>query len=202
MDAELAELDSKIEEAKKVIISIQDSKNTAICSTKFGPHSMVFLHLVNRLAEGIPVVWVDTGYNRRATLLFAEHAKSLLNLNLHTFHPENHAFRIPPGLNDAEHAAFTEEVKLTPFRSALNKLNATHWLSSVRAYQSPTRKDLHTHSRVNNHLTKVHPMLSWKEEHMIRYLERYKLPLGPESYDPTKGEAFRECGLHEQQTWS
>ncbi len=100
------------------------------------------------------------------------------------------------------HAEFVTQVKLQPFQKALKALQTTHWISSVRAYQTTNRRTLTTFTQLTDEITKVHPMLSWTEVQMEQYLALYKLPLGPETFDPTKGESFRECGLHEQQSWS
>lgn len=190
------DLDSKIIGANQLIEDLLKNNMSVACSTKFGRHSLVFLHLVSRISNSIPIIWIDTGYNHGQTIQFANHTKSLLELNLHVFHPRNHVMRIPPGIDDEDHASFTEEVKLAPFRRALITLDATHWVSSVRAYQTPHRHEFTTTKKMPNGLTKVHPMLAWSEEDMDRYLTRHKLPLGPEVFDPTKGDSFRECGLH------
>lgn len=196
MNDKSALLDSKIEDVNKIIKALFTTSNSVVCSTKFGPHSLVFLHLVSRISASVPVIWVDTGYNSRESIQFVQRAKSLIELNLHVFEPTDHVMRIPPGVDDEDHSAFSEEVKLAPFQKALGTLRATHWISSVRAYQTQHRQQLTATIKLSKQLTKVHPMLSWNEEDMNNYLERYELPKGPETFDPTKGDSFRECGLH------
>jgi phosphoadenosine phosphosulfate reductase len=196
MSIESVELNKIITGVTHLIGKLLVKRNSVVCSTKFGPHSLVFLHLINRISNSIPVIWVDTGYSRRETIEYAARVESLLGLNLHVFQSSNHVMRIPPELGDNDHYSFTKEVKLEPFKHALETLNATHWISSVRAYQTDYRQQLPTTMTLNNGLTKVHPMLTWTEGHMSSYLERYKLPLGPETFDPTKGDSVRECGLH------
>ena len=167
-----------------------------IVSTKFGPDSAVFLHLVTHHAPDIPVVRVETGYDTRATLRFVDELHARLGLNLHVFRPRGHTFRVPPELDDPDHAAFVEEVKLAPFREALQTLDADVWLSSIRRYQSAHRRGTTTFRTLDSGVMKVSPMLGWTPETLARYAREHDLPRGPEVYDPTKGEPFRECGLH------
>ena len=41
-------------------------------STSFGPNAALMLDLVSGIDPGVPVVWVDTGYNLRDTYVVAE----------------------------------------------------------------------------------------------------------------------------------
>lgn len=45
-------------------------------------------------------------------------------------------------------------------------------------------------------MLKVAPLLGWTPDTVARYAAGHRLPTGPEVFDPTKGEPFRECGLH------
>jgi len=197
----LNELNERIHQSKKLVEALMSSQNTVVCSTKFGPDSLVFLHLVTRISPSMPIIWVDTGYNNRDTLAFMHEATCNLKLNLRTFEPVDHVIQIPPSIDDPSHQEFTDIVKLKPLRGALQSLDASHWVSSIRSYQTCNRKSLPTMLQLSNQLTKVHPMLDWSEANIMAYLEHYKLPVGPDAYDPTKGTALRECGLHEIRTF-
>ncbi len=165
-------------------------------STKFGPDSAVLLHLLVAERPDIPVVWVDTGYNTRATLRFAEELRERLRLNLHIFWPEQKALEWPPSLDDPEHAAFTRRVKLEPFNRALEALQPDLWFSGLRREQTAYRAGLDAFNRSPGGLLKVAPLLDWTQADMDRYMEHHGLPSEPDYYDPTKGEPRRECGLH------
>ena len=167
-----------------------------IVSTKFSPHSAVLLHLVGEVAPRTPVVWVDTGYNTRATTRFATETAARLELDLHVFEPIDHVVTVPPGLDDPEHADFVETVKLEPFRRALETLGADAWLCSVRREQTAHRAALAPFEQGMPGVVKVSPLLDWSAADVARYAHEHELPLGPECYDPTKGEPMRECGLH------
>ena len=167
-----------------------------IVSTKFSEESAVFLHLVTQVKADIPIVWVDTGYNTRATREFAQQLQQSLKLNLKRFEPLDHTITFPPALDDPDHAEFTQEVKIEPFQRALRTLQADGWLSSIRRYQSAHRHSLPTFHTASNGVLKASPILEWTAETVSRYRQEHELPQGPACFDPTKGEAFRECGLH------
>lgn len=198
----LSNLDAKISTTTNTIENILSKSHKIVCSTKFGTHSSVFLHLITTIEPDVPVVWVDTGYNHQETLNFAEKISDVLNLNLHAVKPVNHSGELPPDIDDPNHKAFVDRVKLAPFRTALKALSATHWISSVRSYQTTTRKSLPVALKLSDQLTKVHPMLEWSSADMEEYLARYSLPKGPEVNDPTKGHIKRECGLHKPHTFN
>ncbi len=167
-----------------------------IVSTKFSPYSAVLLHMVTEIIPHIKIIWVDTGYNTRATQTFVEQTASQLGIELHVFRPEEHIMTVPPELDDPEHGRFVDEVKLRPFRRALENLSADAWISSVRRDQTAYRSALRPFEDGLSGILKVSPLLEWSESDMQRYAHTHDLPVGPECYDPTKGEPMRECGLH------
>ena len=187
---------ARLGEARLALDMALEAGERPFVSTKFGADSAVFLHLVTRRAPDVPVVWVESGYESRATRRFADELVGTLSLNLHVFRPEAHAVRPPPALGDPDHAAFTEEVKLAPFRRAIATLGADVWLSSIRRYQSAHRAATTTFDQLGPALLKVSPMLGWTSDDVARYAREHALPHGPDAFDPTKGEPFRECGLH------
>ena len=167
-----------------------------ITSTKFGPESAVLLHMLTRVKPDIPVIWVDTGYNTRATQLFAERLTAQLNLNLHVFKPLDDIFIEPPELSTPEHQSFVQRVKLEPFQRAIAQFQPDYWFTAIRREQTEHRA---THLPVTKNQKgyfKVAPLLDWSEADMHDYLEQHGLPSESNYYDPTKGEVKRECGLH------
>lgn len=45
-------------------------------------------------------------------------------------------------------------------------------------------------------MLKVAPLLHWREQEMLAYLQKHDLANEMNYFDPTKGLANRECGLH------
>ena len=199
MSAAFLDVLNHTDRVRRARASVELALSTArrpVASTKFGPHSAVLLHLVASVRADVPVIWVDTGYNTRATSRFAERVSERLALDLRTFVPTDHVITVPPGLDEPEHAGFVEAVKLEPFRRALDVTGADAWFTSLRREGSAHRAGLDTFSNGAPGVVKVAPLLDWSEEDLSRYAHDHELPEGPECYDPTKGEPMRECGLH------
>lgn len=186
----------QLSSARKAIQLALENSCRPVVSTKFTEDSAVLLHLLSQLSPGIPVIWIDTGYNTRATLAHAREVTARLDLNVHTYRPQNHQITVPPELDSSEHSEFVKQVKLDPFNRALEHLKPDLWFSSLRRYQSEHRKHLPVFDIKADGMLKVLPLLDWTPDCVERYGRENGLPVGPSCYDPTKGEPMRECGLH------
>ncbi len=173
-----------------------------IVTTNFGPHEAVILHIIYKIKNDMDVIWIDSGYNTRATYIFAEKIIKLFNLNLHTFNPLISAKRRDtlmngiPEVDSSLHEEFTYQVKLEPFKRALNYLKPKVWLTAIRKEQTNFRKNLDIVTKNENGLLKVAPLFYIKEKEIKEYLLKNNLPDEQDYYDPTKVTKNRECGLH------
>ena len=182
-------------------------KQRAIITTNFRPFEAVILHMVTRANSNlntpkVPVIWMDNGYNTEATYCFADEVTKLLNLDLHIYLPRrSRAHReavegATPALDDPRHAAFTEEVKLEPFKRALRETAPDVWFTALRATDTAVRAQMEPVSVNPDGLIKVAPLLYWSTKDLYAYCETHGLPNNFDYVDPTKGEDNRECGLH------
>lgn len=177
-------------------------ERNSIVTTNFGPYSAVLLHMVSRARPGVPVLMVDTGYATEATYRHADELTRLLGLNLHTYLPRrSRAMREAleggvPSPDDPRHAAFTEEVKLEPFRRALAELQPQVWFTALRQDQTAYRASLSPVTLSKEGILKVSPVFHWSGKQMNDYLKAHGLPNNFDYFDPTKVEDKRECGLH------
>lgn len=173
-----------------------------IVTTNFGPFAAVLLHMVTRVRPDIPVLMVDTGYGTEATYRYADELTRLLRLDLRTYVPGRtramrEALEGPaPAPDDPRHAAFTEEVKLEPFRRALAELQPQVWFTALRKEQTEFRAGLAPVTRSKEGILKVSPVFHWSSKRMNDYLKAHGLPNNFDYFDPTKVEDKRECGLH------
>jgi len=176
----------------------------AIVSTNFRPYEAVVLHLATRAQPGIPVLWVDHGYNRPATYRHAEQLRSRLKLNLKAFLPRVSAAHrdavwgpIPPVDNEAGLKQFSTLMKLEPFQRGMKELAPKVWITALRKVQNPSRAELDIVSHDPNFGTlKVSPVFYLSDADMEAYLEEHKLPNEWDYFDPAKADEKRECGLH------
>lgn len=173
-----------------------------ILTTNFGPYEAVILHLVHRVQNNMDIIWIDTGYNTRATYIFAEKLIKLLDLNIHVFNPLVSAKRRDtlmngiPDIKSPLHEEFTYQVKLEPFKRAIEKFKPQMWLTAIRKEQTSFRNELNIVTSNEKGLIKIAPLFYTTEQQMQNYLKQNNLPDEQDYYDPTKVVKNRECGLH------
>jgi len=183
--------------------AVERSQGGAMVSTNFRPQEGVMLHLCTNAQKDMPVLWVDSGFNKKETYIFAEKCIDKFNLNVKPYLPKVSAAHRNatkggvPTLNQEEaHGIFTEEVKLEPFKRGLAEMNPTVWFTGLRKEQTAFRSQMEVFTRESDNMVKVCPVLDWKESDMINYVKEHDLPDETEYFDPTKVDAKRECGLH------
>lgn len=203
--SDLAEANAKfrIGAAREVIGWALEQAERPIVTTSFGAHSAVLLDLVTQQRPDLPVVWVDHGFNTHETYRFARQLIERLDLNMQIYAPVHSPAWITaslggvPAVGEADHAEFTRQVKLEPFERALTELSPDVWLTGIRAEETELRASLDTLSRDGRGILKVAPLLQWRETQLDDYLQANDLPSEARYFDPTKGLAGRECGLHQ-----
>lgn len=183
--------------------ALEVADGPAIVSTNFRPGEAAILHLVTQAKPDIPVLWVDHGYNTPDTYRFADQVITQLNLNVHLYTPRRtsaHREAVDggiPSLDEQErHDAFTDEVKLEPFRRGLAEMAPSVWFTALRKDQTAVRAELEHFNREASGVIKVCPIISWSEADLQAYLEANGLPDETTYFDPTKVDGNRECGLH------
>jgi phosphoadenosine phosphosulfate reductase len=200
-----------------------------VLSTSFGIQSAVMLGLVTSVMPNVPVIWVDTGYLPPETYRFAEQLIERLSLNIKVYQSP-----MSPARMEAIHGRLWETGtveafnrydsirKVEPMQRALKELQATAWLTGLRAKQTDHRKTLNRIEMQANRY-KLLPILHWSSKDVYDYLKANNLPYHPlweEGYvsvgdahssrpltaDDTDGRATRfnglkqECGIHIPQT--
>ena len=203
MSLDLSQVNAELgHDAPRLVQWALGQGKNAIVTTNFRPFESVILHMVTQVQPDVPVIWMDNGYNTEATYRFADEVTRQLNLNLRIYLPlRSRAHREAvdgptPALDDARHAAFTEEVKLEPFARALRETAPQVWFTALRATDSAVRAQMEPVSINPDGLIKVAPLLHWSSKNLYDYCEKHGLPNNFDYVDPTKGEAQRECGLH------
>jgi phosphoadenosine phosphosulfate reductase len=194
-------LPAGLEDPQDIIAWALERAERPVLSTNFRPRTAAILHLVSRACPGIPVIWVDSGYNTPATYRYVEEITRVLALNLQVYTPKVSAARRAavrggvPALTDPDHVDFTREVKLEPFERAFREWAPDIWFTGIRAEQNDFRRSLGVVSRGPFGTLKVAPLHHWSSLDLENHLYRHQLPDNPDYVDPTKGEDTRECGL-------
>lgn len=209
---------------ERVHWAVKTCRDRLIVTTSFGIQSAVMLHLVTAIVPDVPVVFIDTGYLFPETYRFADELTRRLGLNLQVFSP-----LMTPARQEALHGRqweagldglkrYNHLNKVEPMERAVRELGAVAWLAGLRREQASTRADLPV-VKVQNRMTKIHPIVDWTNRDVHRYLTRHGLPYHPlweqgyvsvgDWHSTTRlepgmtdeqtrfGGARRECGLHE-----
>ena len=174
---------------------------TPVVTTNFRPYEVAILHAVTDVNPEIPVIWCDTGYNTPQTYRHAETLIGRLGLNVQLYVPKQTSAHRDvvlgvPGVEDPLHKEFTEQVKLEPFRRAMEEHRPDVWFTNLRKGQTAHRDSLDILSLSKDGILKVSPFFYWSDRQLDQYLENYNLPNEHQYFDPTKVLANRECGLH------
>jgi len=176
------------------------AKNPVI-TTNFRPYEGAILHLVVTSNEDIPVIWCDTGYNTPQTYRHAEELITTLQLNVQLYVPKQTVAHRNivlglPSIDDPNHTIFTEQVKLEPFKRAMNEHKPDVWFTNLRKGQTAFRDSIDVVSVSKDGVIKVSPFYNFSDEELDAYLEEFDIPNEFKYFDPTKVESNRECGLH------
>lgn len=172
-----------------------------LVTTNFRPYEAAILHLVSTQKNNIKVIWCDTGYNTPNTYEHAEELIEKLDLNIKLYVPKqtkSHRDAVLgiPDINDEKHKLFTEQVKLEPFRRAMNEHKPELWFTNLRKGQTAFRDTIDVVSQDANGVLKVSPFYHFTDAELDIYLEENNLPNEFKYFDPTKVFGNRECGLH------
>ncbi|MDU8885799.1 phosphoadenosine phosphosulfate reductase family protein [Yeosuana sp. MJ-SS3] len=174
-----------------------------IVTTSFGVYSEVLLSTFLRKDKNIKVIWCDTLFNTPETYGHAINIINKYKLNVHTYVPLKSREYIDstlglPGVDDPKHKAFTEIVKLEPFRRALEEHQPKVWFTNIRVRQTELRSKKDILSFSKDGILKISPFYYWTDGDLDRYVEENNLTKNDSYFDVTKVLANRECGIHFQ----
>ncbi len=172
-----------------------------VVTTNFRPYEAAILYACVNAQEDIPVIWCDSGYNTPNTYKHAEAVIEQLGLNIKLYVPKQttaHRDSVMgiPDIDDPKHKVFTEQVKLEPFKRAMNDFKPDVWFTNLRKGQTALRDSLDILSLGKDGVLKVSPFYYYSDAELDVYLEENKLPNEFKYFDPTKVLENRECGLH------
>ena len=200
---QIQDLNEAFKNAKpsEIIRKALELSSKAVVTTNFRPYEAAILHAVNKEKSEIAVVWCDTGYNTPQTYRHANQVIDALKLNVSLYVPKQTvAYRDVvmgiPSVDAPEHALFTEQVKLEPFRRAMEAHKPEVWFTNLRQGQTAFRDSIGIFSLSKDGILKVSPFYYWSDADLDTYLEEHDLPNEFKYFDPTKALENRECGLH------
>ncbi|MXO95035.1 phosphoadenylyl-sulfate reductase [Erythrobacter aquimaris] len=151
--------------------------------SSFGAESAALLHLVSRIDDSIPILFLDTGKHFPETLAYRDELTDLLGLNRVDLYPELSDLekRDETGLRwSYDPDGCCELRKVRPLEKALARYDAS--LTGRKAFQSTTRANLprfEVDTSDAQGRMKINPLIDWDADRIAAYFEEHKLPRHP-----------------------
>ena len=142
----------------------------------------VLAHLVSRVAPGVDVVFLDTGYHFAETIGTRDAVAATLPLRVVNVEPEltvqEQDERHGPRLYERDPDLCCSLRKVAPLNDALAGMDA--WISGLRREQSPSRANTPKFAWDAKHgLWKANPIADWTERDVWTYILEHDLPYNP-----------------------
>ena len=153
-------------------------------TSSFGAESAVMLHMVSKIAPGLPVFFLDTGYHFQRTLTFRDEMTDRLGLTVVDLHADMTVAEQDAALGTDLFATDPDRCcqlrKTVPLRRALSGFDG--WATGVRRSQTPERAGtpvVEAREHDGRWLVKVAPLADWTDHDVDRYLHLHDLPRHP-----------------------
>ncbi|MEP2770570.1 MAG: phosphoadenylyl-sulfate reductase [Fulvivirga sp.] len=167
---------------KNQINKYQKAGKRLFTTSSFQSHSLVLLHILSRIDNEIPVVFINTGYHFPETVEFRDQVADQFGLkNLVDLKPDTPKFMQKDAqgrllfTSDPDHCCYLN--KTQPVDSLL--LRHDVWINGVRADQSATRSAMKVEQPAPHGTIRFHPMLDWNAKMIYQYQKEYNLPKHP-----------------------
>ncbi|GAA0873490.1 hypothetical protein GCM10009117_26370 [Gangjinia marincola] len=187
---------------QEIIAFALSNAKRPILTTNFGPYAVTLVHAMHTQQKDIPVIWVKTGFNTKATLSHAQELIQKYDIDIKTYQSvifPHHLTKLLggiPKINTKQHSVFTEIIKLAPFRKALGDHQPDVWFTNLRKGKTAYRESIDIFSYNQEGILKVCPFYYFDEVDLEVYMNTHQLATEFDYYDPTKVLEHRECGIH------
>ena len=152
-----------------------------VLTCSFQHEGVVLAHMLQDVAPGTPIVFINTGYHFPETLQYRDLLVERFGLNLVEVGPSmpradfvrqhgDDLYRRDPDL-------CCEINKIEPLRRAITGVRA--WINGRRRDQAVTRRALAIVEELPSGLVKVNPLARWTSKDTYYYMKRHELPLHP-----------------------
>ena len=166
---------------KNCIINFQKEGKSLFTTSSFQSHSLVMLHMISKIDNSIPVVFINTGYHFPETLAFRDKIISEFDLN---------SIDLKPSVSKIMQKDADDKLLFTSDPDQCCKLNKTMplqdfmsnydvWINGIRADQSKERKEMKVQQNATGRVIRFHPMLDWTPKMIKDYLNEFDIPRHP-----------------------
>jgi len=196
--------------------AVETFRGRVAMTISFGGPGVVLAHLLSRIDQTVPVIFLDTGLLFEETYAFRQRFAERYGLHVIDVRPAED----PGPLYETDPDRCCTIRKVDPMARALRDYDA--WVSAIRRDQGESRRDVEVveqHEVDGRPLLKVHPLAHWDRATVWRYMVEHEIPYHPlldrgytslgcwpctqrtradegERAGRWSGRAKTECGLH------
>jgi phosphoadenosine phosphosulfate reductase len=154
-------------------------------ASAFQTEGTVVMHMATQIRPGIPVLFLETGYQFAETLAFKEQMAERLGLNVidlvGRYSVEQQTAEFGARLFERDPEMCCDLNKVRPMFEALRGFDA--WITALRRDSSPTRANApfvdQYEIEPDRWMVKVNPMATWSHQEVWKYLKEHDLPHNP-----------------------
>jgi len=185
------EIKKRLNEIESYLKGYMADGKQFFASSSFQTHSIPMLHILNTIAPGFPVYFIDTGFHFPETLEFRDQVAGQLNLNV-----MNQKGDIPlmNQLNSEGRFFFQSDPgyccsinKTQPMDSLMKQYDI--WITGVRKDQNANRSKMNYEAEGPHNTLRFHPMIHWNSRMIWEYRKQHSLPT-----HPLEAEGFLSIG--------
>ena len=169
---------------EKIIDQIENYKKEGLklfLTSSFQTHSIPILHIISRIDNSIPIMFINTGFLFPETLTFRDKITKLFDLKL--INITSSVSRIYQKdqqgnflfTSDPDRCCFIN--KTQPMEPILMEYDI--WINGIRADQNANRKNMKTVQNAAFNCKRFHPILDWNIKMISDYIKANNLPKHP-----------------------
>jgi phosphoadenosine phosphosulfate reductase len=174
---------NKESERIKSKLNIYKAKGKSIFITSsFQTQSVPLLHLISKIDNSIPVIFLDTGFLFPETYTFRNQLEKLFSLNIIDVRSQiGLAMQVNPQSGIMLYSSNPDQCcyinKVLPLKDILDRYDV--WINGVRRDQTKVRQKMTEEEISNDGDIVYHPFLDWSQADIDKYIDIFKLPKHP-----------------------
>ncbi|MCX6257488.1 MAG: phosphoadenylyl-sulfate reductase [Bacteroidia bacterium] len=149
-------------------------------TASFKISSIVLMHMINRIKNNFPVVFIDTGFHFVETLKLREQLINDFGYNIITLHPEISKEELNRNygqeLYNTDPDLCCHINKVEPLKKYMKNSNIMNWIAGLRKDQSPSRQNVDMFMNDADGFLRIHPLIYWTWNDVWSYIRANKLP--------------------------
>jgi len=170
-----------IENITKYIENYKNQGLKLFVTSSFQTHSIPLLHIISKIDNTIPIMFINTGFLFPESLIFRDKIVKKFQLNLinissslskiHQKDCDNNFLFT----SDPDRCCFIN--KTQPMEPILNAFDI--WINGIRADQNANRKNMKIEQDGAFDCKRFHPILDWNNKMIFDYIKKHNLPKHP-----------------------